>query len=63
MDMEQPDGTPAMAAMEMGSDLPMDKPVPSEGVLPATETEGSQPLPFRLENGVKVIELTARPVK
>ena len=63
MKMDQPQPTPTMATMQMGSDLPMDEPVPSEGVLPATERAGNQPLPFRLENGVKVFELTARPVK
>ncbi|GAB4430692.1 MAG: hypothetical protein Kow00106_25180 [Anaerolineae bacterium] len=37
-------------------------PVSAEGVLPATETRGAQPLDFRLEGDVKVFELTARPV-
>ncbi|MCZ7528381.1 MAG: copper oxidase [Acidimicrobiia bacterium] len=37
-------------------------PASAEGVLPATETRGAQPLDFRLEGDVKVFELTARPV-
>ncbi len=42
---------------------PMEQPIPDAGVPLATETRGAQPLPFRLEKGVKVFELTARPVK
>ena len=42
---------------------PMEEPIPSDGVPLATETRGAQPLPFRTEKGVKVFELTAKPVK
>ncbi len=38
-------------------------PIPSAGVPDATVPIGGQPLAFRLENGVKVFELTARPVR
>jgi FtsP/CotA-like multicopper oxidase with cupredoxin domain len=38
-------------------------PIPSAGVPEATETVGGQPLAFREEEGVKVFELTARPVR
>ena len=37
-------------------------PISAEGAAPATEARGGQPLDFRLEDGVKVFELTARPV-
>lgn len=36
--------------------------LPDDDVPPATETEGNQPLPYRLEDGVKVFEITAQPV-
>ena len=66
MDMSgqaQPTAMPTeMSSMGMGSGLMQDEPVPSEGVLPATENEGGQPLPFTLDGNVKVFELTARPV-
>lgn len=42
---------------------PMEEPIPDAGVPLATETKGAQPLTFRLERGVKIFELTARPVK
>src|SRR5581483_7630847 len=42
---------------------PMEEPIPEAGVPLATETRGAQPLPFRLEKGVKVFALTAKPVK
>jgi len=38
-------------------------PVPSDGVPPAVQDTGGQLLDFRLENGVKVFELTAQPVR
>ncbi|KAB2903127.1 MAG: multicopper oxidase domain-containing protein [Anaerolineae bacterium] len=38
------------------------EPISSEGVPLATETRGGQPLEFHEEDGVKVFELTARPV-
>ena len=47
----------------MAMPAPMEEPIPDAGVPAATESRGAQPLPFRPENGVKVFELTARPVK
>lgn len=38
-------------------------PVPDEGVPLATEKQGAQPLEYKLDNGVKVFNLTAKPVK
>lgn len=38
-------------------------PVPDEGVALATEKQGAQPLEYKLDNGVKVFNLTAKPVK
>lgn len=62
-----------MNGMQMGSSekprpemevMSPDKPVPSEGVATAdASAKGAQPIAFRLENGVKVFELTARPVR
>lgn len=40
----------------------MMQPIRSDGVPAATENRGAQPLNYRLENGVKVFEITARPV-
>ncbi len=37
--------------------------IPAAGAPDATATVGGQPLAFKLENGVKVFELTARPVR
>lgn len=44
----------------MGHDM---GPIPSAGVPAATQDIGGQPLDFRLENGVKVFELTAQAVR
>ena len=52
----------ADAGMEMGEDEHGMTPISSEGVSPATETVGGQPLAYTLEDGVKVFALTARPV-
>ncbi len=38
------------------------QPINSEGVLPAEENAGGQPLEYQLVDGVKVFEITARPV-
>lgn len=38
-------------------------PVPSDGVPPAVQDTGGQLLDFRVEDGVKVFELTAQPVR
>lgn len=45
---------------EMGHGM---TPIPSADVPDATETRGAQPLAFSEEEGVKVFELTARPVR
>ncbi len=37
--------------------------LPNQDVPAATVAKGNQPLPFRLEDGVKVFEITARPVR
>ncbi|MCC7165604.1 MAG: copper oxidase [Anaerolineae bacterium] len=48
-----------------GNEMPgmAEPPVPDEGVPLATEKQGAQPLEYKLENGVKVFNLTAKPVK
>ncbi len=53
-----------MPGMGGGNGLMVDEPVPTEGAVPATETMGLQPLPFRLtkDGATKVFELTAKPV-
>lgn len=73
--MAQATTTPdAMGGMQMGAPTPMapsgnemagmdEPPVPDEGVPLATEMQGAQPLDYKLENGVKVFNLTAKPVK
>lgn len=48
-----------MQSMEAGHMAP----IPSAGVPDATEKTGAQPLTFREEDGIKVFELTARPVR
>ncbi len=47
----------------VGMSDPMEEPIPDEGVPQATQIRGMQVLPFRKVEGVKVFELTARPVK
>lgn len=56
--------TPTPAAPS-GNEMPgmAEPPVPDEGVPLATEKQGAQPLEYKLENGVKVFNLTAKPVK
>ncbi|MBI3745750.1 MAG: multicopper oxidase domain-containing protein [Chloroflexi bacterium] len=39
-----------------------DAPVPTDGAVPATQTTGLQPLPFKLDGTTKVFELTAKAV-
>jgi manganese oxidase len=51
-----------MPGMDHGPDDHM-APIPSAGVPEATETIGGQPLAFREEDGVKVFELVAAPVR
>jgi len=64
----------SMGGMNMGTPTPMtqsesemtgmnEAPVPDENVPLATEKQGAQPLEYKLENGVKVFNLTAKPVK
>ncbi len=54
--------TPALGGMQGG--MRMDQPVPSEGVAQADiNTKGAQPIAFKLDNGVKVFQLTAKPIK
>lgn len=40
----------------------MMEPISAENAQPASQDQGGQPLEYRLEDGVKVFELTARPV-
>jgi FtsP/CotA-like multicopper oxidase with cupredoxin domain len=42
---------------------PMETPIPDAGVPKATATRGGEPLAFKLADGIKVFELTAKPVK
>jgi FtsP/CotA-like multicopper oxidase with cupredoxin domain len=49
----------------MGADTGMGhamQPISAEGVSSATQDRGGQPLDYRIEDGVKVFELTAQPV-
>jgi FtsP/CotA-like multicopper oxidase with cupredoxin domain len=41
----------------------MMEPITAPNVQPATESEGGQPLEYRLENGVKVFELITKAVQ
>src|SRR5688500_17182411 len=50
-----------MDSMGSGLDHEME-PISAEGVSLAEEDKGGQPLEFRLEEGVKVFEITAKPV-
>ncbi|MCA0455369.1 MAG: multicopper oxidase domain-containing protein [Chloroflexi bacterium] len=62
MDMMDDTATPVpMEGMNMGGGHSME-PISSVGVPPATESVGGQPLEYRLEDGVKVFDLTAEPV-
>lgn len=60
-----PAATPTAASMTMvgGSAAHGMDAVPDQGVPNATATRGGQPLTPRIENGVKIFELTAAPVK
>jgi len=42
---------------------PMERPIPGEGVMRATEATGGQTLPYDMVDGVKVFHITASPVK
>ncbi len=59
-----------MGAMTTGAPTPgamtgmqMEPPVPDQGVPIATDKQGAQPLAFKVAGGVKVFNLTAKPVK
>jgi hypothetical protein len=60
-------GMPMQDMMDMGGAGSMEAghmaPIPSVGMPDATEKTGAQPLAFREEDGVKVFELTTRPVR
>lgn len=60
--MGNTDSMDMSGGMDMGAGGHDMGPVSSEGVLPATENVGGQPLAYQVEDGVKVFELTARPV-
>lgn len=55
--------TPGSMVAENPEAAHMMEPISAPNVQPATETEGGQPLEYREEEGVKVFELTARPVR
>ncbi len=62
-DMMPMGGTPMPGSMDMSGDMGhMMQPIPSDGVAPASETIGGQPLDYREEEGVKVFDIIARPV-
>lgn len=67
MDMMMPTDSPSTSESDMtmtqgsGSGHAME-PISAEGVPTATENIGGQPLEYRLEDGMKVFELTAQPV-
>ncbi len=74
MQMGTPTPTSATGGMQMGEptpapggmtgSLPMDEPVPSQGVAKADPNAvGAQPLAFKDENGVKVFNLSAKPIQ
>lgn len=58
-----PTATPGSMTADNPEAAHMMEPITAPDVQPATETEGGQPLTFREENGVKVFELTAKPVQ
>lgn len=55
-----------MDGMDHGDDSSMTghamQPISADGVPPATQARGGQPLEFRVEDDVKVFELTAQPI-
>ncbi len=58
-----PTSTPGSMTMDNPEAAHMMEPISAPNVQPAAETEGGQPLEFRVENGVKVFELTAKAVQ
>jgi len=57
--------TPTPARMTSSGNAGMGhmmEPLGPEGVSPATQDKGGQSLPFHIENGVKVFEITTKPV-
>lgn len=59
------DGTPTPGSMMMENPeaAHMMEPITAPNVQPATEADGGQPLEYRLEDGVKVFELTTKAVQ
>ncbi len=55
--------TPGSMMMENPEASHMMEPITAPNVQPATQSEGGQPLEYRLEDGVKVFELTAKAVQ
>lgn len=55
--------TPGSMMAENPEAAHMMEPITAPNVQPATETTGGQPLAFRVKNGVKVFELTAKAVQ
>lgn len=58
-----PTSTPGVMTLSDEGGGHMMAPLESEGVPEATQEWGGQPLDFRLEDGVKVFEITANPVR
>ncbi len=54
--------TPGSMMADNPEAMRMMEPISAPNAQPATETEGGQPLEFRVENGVKIFELTAKAV-
>ncbi len=57
-----PTSTPGSMMADNPEAAHMMEPISAPNVQPATETEGGQPLEFRVEDGVKVFELTTKAV-
>lgn len=55
--------TPGSMRAENPEAAHMMEPISAPDVQPATETEGGRPLEYRLENGIKVFELTTKAVQ
>lgn len=55
--------TPGSMMMENPEAAHMMEPITAPNVQPATEADGGQPLEYRLEDGVKVFELTTKAVQ
>lgn len=62
-DMMDATATPGSMMMDNPEAAHMMEPITAPNVQPATASEGGQPLEYRLEDGVKIFELTAKPVQ